>query len=152
MVSWFVEEENIGFEEHGTNKSHPHLHTTRQITNGLTLTDFIKASSSEGLFDLRFSSLNTIILHNETENRSVRLTTVQVVRDREGTDLVRRRETFNLAFGNGPHERRLASTILTTETIDFSTEKTETGILDQNPGTVSKGKLAVAKNIPFFLF
>jgi len=28
----------------------------------------------------------------------------------------------------------------------------KTGILYQNPGAVSKGKLAVAKNIPFLLF
>jgi len=152
MVSRFIEEENVSFEEHSTNKSRPHLHTPGEITDGLTLTGFIETSSSKGLFDLRFTGLNTIVLNDELENRSIRLTTIQVMGYREGTDLVRRRETFNLAVDNSPHEGRFAGTVLTAETIDSITVETEMGILDQDPGTVGKGEVTVAKNIAFLLF
>jgi hypothetical protein len=98
MVSRFVEQEDVGLEQHGTGKSQLHLPATREASDGMPLALIIETDGGEGRDDLGLVSEDTAVAQNEVKDGSFGLRTVNVVLNVECSDHVRRWETFDLAI------------------------------------------------------
>ena len=96
MVSGFVEQEDIGLEEHRTSQSQFHLPTTGKSTDSTLLAFVVETDSTEGFNDLSFGTLDTLVVKDELKDGCVFLRTVNVVLDVEGSDFFWGRESFNL--------------------------------------------------------
>ena len=89
MVSGLIEQEDVSPEEHSTSESKLHLPTTRETTDSLRSS--LKPTDREGLPDLRLFSKDTLVIENELQDRSILLTSVNIVLDIESADFVRGR-------------------------------------------------------------
>jgi len=111
----------------------------------------VEAERLEGLDDLLLVAENALVLEDKLEDRGVGVRTVNVVLDVKGANFVGRREALDLAIGDGTHERRLAGTVATAQTVAVSTLETQVGRVEQDLGTIGERKLAVAQVLAFIL-
>ena len=105
----------------------------------------------KGFDDVLPGGENTLVSDNELKNGGIFFAPVNVVLNIKGANLIRRWEALDLTVGDGAHEGRLSSTVLTAETIAMATLETENGGVEQDLGTISQGELAVAKVFAFLL-
>ena len=151
MVSGLIEKEDVSLEEHGTGKCELHLPTTRETANGLGLTLIRETDGSKSLNDLRLADQDALVVKDELKNRGVLLAAINVVLDVKSADLIGRWEALNLAVGDGSHEGRLSSSVLSAQTITVATLEAEGRGVEQNLGTIGKRELAVAQILTFLL-
>src|ERR1700761_5906175 len=127
MVSWFIEKEDVGFEQHRAREGELHFPTTREGTDSAVLLLFIEANALECGPNLGFIRLYTLVRDNELDDRSIFLRSVNVVLHVERTNIVRGRETFDLAVGDSTHEGRLSGSILAAQTVTVATLQVKVG-------------------------
>ena len=138
MVGRFIEEKDIGFEEDSTSEGELHLPSSRKGTDGSLLTFTSETDSLEDISALLLSLENTGILDNERDDRVLGLVTIDIVLDVESSDLVGRRETFDLTVVDGSHEGRLSRSVSSTESVSVSTLETKGSGVEENLGTVGE--------------
>jgi hypothetical protein len=97
MVRRFVEKENVSLEENSARESKLHLPATRERADRLALTNVVKPDRRKSFDDLLLLCLDSLVADDELKDGRVLLRAVDVVLDIEGPNLIRRRETLNLA-------------------------------------------------------
>ena len=141
MVGRFIEKEDIGAHQHGSGQGELHLPTTRQRADLLRLatlgtrreTNLLENGHDSVLaFGLELGVLQAVV-----ENGKISILTL-VVLDEAGADLILRRESLELAVGNGTHKSGLSGTVSATETVAVALEKTKVGVRKQKHTTVTK--------------
>ena len=145
VIGGFVEEKDVGLEEHGASESELHLPTTRERAVRVGLALIGETDRGKSLNHLSFISEDALVGEDKLEDGGRLLATVNVVLDVESADDVGRRESFHLAVCDGAHEGRLSGTVLAAETVTVATLETEGGSVEKNLGTISERELAIAQ-------
>ena len=64
MVSWFVAQQDIGLEKHGTGQCEFHLPTSRKAANALLLANTIETDRFEGADNFSLGGLDSLVGQN----------------------------------------------------------------------------------------
>jgi len=148
MVGGLIQQQDISVHQHGTGQLQLHLPTTGKGTDSLLLLLLVESDRLEHFNDgLLLEVLDLFIVKDEGGDGEIGILSLEVVLDKDGTELIGRRETLELTISNGAHKSRLSDTVGSAKTVTLTTTKVEAGLVQQNHTTVGKRELAVAKKL-----
>ncbi|ROW16830.1 hypothetical protein VPNG_01505 [Cytospora leucostoma] len=148
VVSGLVKQQDVGVLEDGTAQSELHLPTTRERGNQTVNHVVSETEVVELAPDIRLGSLDLSLgqlLHGPLNSGHLGISSVQVVLDEHGLDLVLLGETLDLLVVDGTHEGGLSGTVGAAKTVASATLEAETGAVEQNLGTIGERELTLAE-------
>ena len=151
VVGGLIEEKNIGLLKHGSGKSELHAPSTGEGGHGVVGLGLAVLGETDGgkdaadLLLLNVHGLDLLIDEDVLDAGQVRLLTLDIGLDEDGTDLGNVGEALDLVVGDGTHEGGLAGIVTTEKTVVLTTLELHLGVVEKNLGTVSEGELAVTE-------
>ncbi|KAH3666893.1 hypothetical protein OGAPHI_003343 [Ogataea philodendri] len=144
MVSRLVQQQNVGFHQHGSGQLQLHLPSSRQRAHLLCSSLLVESNLFQSVGDfLSRGVLQLWVGSNEVHKVHLGLFALQLVLNKTCSHLRLVWEPFQLAVGNGSHQSTLTNTVSSTETVSVALDESQVGLVQQQSGTVGKREVCI---------
>ena len=154
VVGGLVEKENVGLLKDGTGKSQLHLPATREGGDGTLDLLLVEAELEQTLLDVLVGKVNADLaelLDGPGDGGHLSVGRVKIVLDVDSLDLALLGEALDLLVVDGAHEGGLSGTVGAEETVTLAALQAESGLVEQDLGTVGQVEGAVAEILTLLL-
>jgi hypothetical protein len=149
VVCRFVQQQDIGTDQHGPSQLQLHLPTSTETSHGVRLLLLGEPDLEQSILDLfPLGTLGDQILvsGDKVDNGQSRIFPLKRVLDHERSELILRRESLDLLIPDGFHQGGFTLSVPSTDTITFSTTKSERGMVEQEETTVGERELNITQH------
>mmetsp|Transcript_15670 Transcript_15670/g.31651 ORF Transcript_15670/g.31651 Transcript_15670/m.31651 type:complete len:513 (-) Transcript_15670:724-2262(-) len=155
VVSWLVEQQDVGLHQHRTHQRELHAPAAREASDllrergGCHVAVVDVETDGEQLLLRHLGgdavALEALVVDHELEHRHLGQVALHVGLDKHGAQLGRWREAFDLLVGDGAHQRGLARVVAAAEAVAVAALELELRLVEQHLVAVRERELAVAQ-------